>query len=91
MMDLFDKKDDNFGFHSNVAKMLVKIYNQHYSESENVTYPFNHIRAMASYGYTKLVKPMRGLSRENANRLKELGYDVSFDPVNKMWTISWKD
>jgi hypothetical protein len=87
-MDLFeDKKEINDSFNADVARELVRIYHE---ELKGIMYPFNHILTAARYGRTMIKKPLKGLIPEDANKLKQLGFDVKFNMEKEEWTISWK-
>jgi hypothetical protein len=89
-LELFDNENKNKGFSADVARQLVEIHEKHYPDISYSMYPFNHIRAAAQFGRTFITKPTNGLIVEDANRLKELGYDVNYDIKTETWTISWK-
>lgn len=90
-MDLFDEdKAPEQGFSVEVARMLVKIYNKHFTPPEKVMYPYPHIRVAAEYGHTHLKKPLNGLTRKKANELRKHGFDVQLIMPEQYWIISWE-
>ncbi|MEX0598371.1 MAG: hypothetical protein WD512_17925 [Candidatus Paceibacterota bacterium] len=87
-MDLFEEKDVNKGFKADVAKELVHLWETNYPAIEYMMYPFNFIKSAAFYGKTEIILNILPVS--DAQRLKDLGYEVNYKIETGKWKISWK-